>query len=69
MVPRGEALLGVCRICYLLEDLQTLVRSIPNGRTRVILEDGLQVLWETARTRVTEDQASSRAVAQSRDGP
>ncbi len=69
MVPRGEALLGVCHICYLLEDLQTLVRSIPNGRTRVILEDGLQVLWETARTRVTEDQASSRAAAPSRNGP
>ena len=52
-----------------VEDLQNLVKSIPNGRTRVILEDVLQVLWETARTRVTEDQASSRAVAQSRDGP
>ncbi len=59
-LTEGGSLLSVCKVCYLLHGLNTLQRNIPAGSALRILEDGLEVLWQTARAAQPGETSSLR---------
>ncbi len=54
LAVRGS-LAEVCQRCFLLEQLGELTKALPEGGvTRVIVEEGLQTLYELTRSRHSE---------------